>query len=158
MGVVNPDNKEDPKVQELAKNGLAAFPIPAEVLAVQAAGIDWYDIQFISPAARIMSNEELASTLKFLAVIGEAGAISQDFVDVIDPDGTAEKLKALTATDSIVTRSMQARKEIRESRAKMQMEMARVEADAKMAAAEQARGQAAAARSGAVRNLSEIGV
>lgn len=156
MGVPDADNKDDPKVKEMARNGLAAFQIPAEVLAAQAAGIDWYDIQWISPAARIMNNEELASTLKFISVMGEAGAISQDFIDVIDPDGTAEKLKALTATDSIVTRSLQDRKAIRENRAKIQMEMARVEADAKIAAAEQARGQAAAARSGAVRNMNEI--
>lgn len=156
MGVPNPANGNDPKVKLLLQNGITPFQIPEEVLTAQINGVDWYDIQFISPAARIMNNEELNSTLKFISIMGEAGAISQDFIDVIDPDGTAEKLKELTATDSIVTRSMDARKKIRENRAQMQMQLAQVEAQAKQAAANQANAQADAARSGAIRNLSGI--
>ena len=154
LGVPNPENLEDPVVGALMANGITPYSIPEEVLHAQLNGLDWYEIQFISPAARIMNNEELNSTLKFISVMGEAGAISQDFIDVIDPDGTAEKLKNLTATDSIVTRPVSERRQIRKSRAEMQMQMAQIEADAKIAAAEQARGQAAAARSGAVKNLS----
>ena len=157
MGVIDPENLEDPKVKTLLANGLQPFAIPDEVLKAQIAGIDWYDIQFISPAARIMNNEELNSTLKFISVMGEAGAISPDFVDVIDPDGTAMKLKELTATDSVVVRTQKQRDQIRKSRAEAQMQMAKIEADAKMAAAEQARGQAAAARSGAIANMASVG-
>ena len=157
LGVADPDNLEDPKVKTLLANGLLPFGIPDEVLSAQLKGIDWYEIQFISPAARIMNNEELNSTLKFIATMGEAGAISPEFIDVIDPDGTAEKLKALTATDSIVVRTPEERTKIRKARAEMQMQMAKVEMDAKMAAAEQARGQGAAARSGAVKNLEPEG-
>ena len=104
-----------------------------------------------------MNNEELQSTLKFISVMGEAGALSPEFVDVIDPDGTAEKLKRLTATDSIVTRSMEDRKLIRRGRAEMQMKMAQAEAQGQAAAANQANAQADAARSGAVRNLEAQG-
>ncbi|MCK4578009.1 MAG: hypothetical protein KAU50_04420 [Candidatus Marinimicrobia bacterium] len=157
MGVPDPTNLQDPKVAALLANGLEPFKIPDAVLKAQLNGIDWYDIQFISPAARIMNSEELASTLKFIAVMGEAGAISPEFIDVIDPDGTAEKLKMLTATDSIVTRTPQARKAIRENRAKMQIQIAKVEMEAKLAAADQARGQGAAARSGAFKNIQETG-
>jgi len=158
LGVVAPENGDDPKVISLLQNGHVPFPIPQEVLVAQANGIDWYDIQFISPAARIMNNEELQSTLKFISVMGEAGAISPEFIDVIDPDGTAMKLKALTATDSIVVRTQEVREAIRENRAKFQMEMAKVEIQAKAAAANQANAQADAARSGAVRNMEESGV
>jgi len=157
LGVASIVAEEDVKVRDLKANGVPSFEIPPEVLDAQIRGIDWYDIQFISPAARIMNNEELNSTLKFLSVMGEAGAISPDFVDVIDPDGTAQKLKELTATDSIVTRSLEQRKAIRESRAKAQLEVAKVEVQAKVAAANQANAQADAARSGAIRNLSDMG-
>jgi len=157
LGVADPDNEKDPKVQALLNNGYTPFEIPPDVLEAQLAGIDWYDIQFISPAARIMNNEELQSTLKFLSVIGEAGGISPEFVDVIDPDGTAEKLKDLTATDSIVCRTMEERKQIRKSRAQMQMEAAKIEAQAAIAAANQANAQAAASNSAAVRNMAETG-
>jgi len=157
FGVPNPLNFNDPKVNALMANGFTPFKIPDAILKAQMDGIDWYDIQFISPAARIMNNEELNSTLKFIAVMGEAGAISQDFVDVIDPDGTAQKLKELTATDSIVTRSLADRKTIRENRAKMQMEMAKVEAQAKMAQANQANAQADVSRAGAMRNVQDTG-
>ena len=157
LGVPDPSDENDPVVVELRLQGITPHQIPAAILEAQMGGLDWYEIQFISPAARIMNNEELQSTLKFISVMGEAGALSPEFVDVIDPDGTAEKLKRLTATDSIVTRSMAERKTIRKGRAQMQMEMAKVEAQAKMAAANQANAQAAAARSGAVRNMAEMG-
>jgi len=156
-GVADPNDKNNPQVKELLKNGIQPVQIPAEVLKAQMSGMDWYDIEFISPAARIMNNEELASTLKFISVMGEAGAISPEFIDVIDPDGTAEKLKRLTATDSIVTRTPEERKMIRKNRAAAQMEMAKIEANAKVAAANQANAQAAAAQSGAVRNMAEVG-
>lgn len=157
LGVPDPENGKDSTVTTLIKNGISPFRIPDEVLRAQLSGLDWYEIQFISPAARIMNNEELNSTLKFLAVMGEAGGLSPEFTDVVDPDGTAKKLQALTATDSIVTRSMEERKAIRKGRAEMQMEVARVELQAKVAAANQANAQAAAANSGAVRNMAEIG-
>lgn len=156
MGVADPNNINDIKVQLLIENGLVPFKIPDVILKAQMQGVDWYEIQFISPAARIMNNEELNSTLKFLSVMAEAGAISQEFTDVIDPDGTAEKLKALTATDSIVTRTMEQRMAIRKGRAQMQLEMAKVEANAKIAAANQANAQAAAANSAAVKNMTDI--
>ncbi len=157
LGVVNPENENDPKVKALLRNGITPFAIPEEVLAAQMSGMDWYEIQFISPAARIMNNEELNSTLNFVSMMGEAGGVNQDFLDVIDPDGTAEKLKELTATDSVVTRPMADRKKIRESRAKAHMELAKIEAQGKIAAANQANAQAAAAKSGAVRNMAAAG-
>ena len=157
LGVVDPEDKNDPKVQALIANGHTPFKIPEAVLEAQLAGIDWYDIQFISPAARIMNNEELQSTLKFISVMGEAGAISPEFIDVIDPDGTAMKLKALTATDSIVVRTQGVRDKIRKSRAQMQMEAAKIEAANTMAGTNQANAQAAAANSAAVRNLTDMG-
>jgi len=153
FGVPDVNALNDPTVKALLANGHQPFQIPNAVLQAQLSGIDWYDVQFISPASRIMNNEELNSTLKFISTMGEAGAISQEFIDVIDPDGTAEKLKELTATDSIVVRSMEDRKAIRKQRAEVQMQMAKVEAQAKQAAANQANAQADAARSGAVRNL-----
>ena len=156
LGVQDPEKKDDPLVKALMANGLLPFQIPAEVFKAQAAGIDWYEIQFISPASRIMNNEELQSTLKFISVMGEAGAISQEFVDVIDPDGTAEKLKALTATDSIVCRTIKDREAIRKSRAQAQMEMAKIEAQTKIAQAKAAEAQANAANSSAVRNLTDV--
>jgi len=158
MGVPNPEDLTNPVVLSLLQNGIVPFKIPDEILKLQMSGLDWYDIEFISPATRIMNNEELSSTLKFLSVMGEAAAINQDFLDVIDADGTAQKLKDLTATDSIVVTPIAVRKQIREQRAKMQMEMMQLEAQAKMAVANQSNAQAAAARSGAVRNMMETGI
>jgi len=155
LGVANPENVDDPKVKELLANGHTPFAIPNDILQAQVNGIDWYDIQFISPAARIMNTEELNSTLKFISVMGEAGAISPDFVDVIDPDGTAAKLQDLTATDSIVVRTLADRKVIREGRAKLQLQLAEIEANTKIAMANAANAQAAAANTAALKNLTD---
>lgn len=157
LGVADPENLEDPKVQALLRNGIKPFAIPADILEAQVNGIDWYEIEFISPAARIMNTEELNSTLKFISVMAEAGALSPDFIDVIDPDGTAEKLRKLTATDTIVVRTQAHRDQIREARARAQMEVAKIEVQAKLAQANQSNAQADAARSGAVRTMAEIG-
>jgi len=156
LGVIDPTNITDPKVSALLQNGITPFPIPEQVLQFQMNGLNWYDIQYISPAARIMNNEELNSTLKFISVMGEAGGISPDFLDVIDPDATAQKIKELTSTDSVVLRPLKDRIAIRQAREQMQMQMAQVEIEAKMAAANQANGQAAAAKSGAMRNMTEM--
>lgn len=157
FGVANPENVDDPKVEMLLKNGYQPFQIPDEVMQAMVSGLDWYDIEYINPASRIMNNEELQSTLKFIQVLGEAGAISQDFIDVIDPDGTAEKLKELTATDSVVTRTLDERKKIRDQRNQFQMEMAKIEAQKEMAIAKQANAQANAAQSQAISNMQNIG-
>jgi len=157
LGVPNPEDKNDPKVKKLMQNGFMPFKIPDEVLEVQLSGLDWYDIEFISPASRIMNNEELQSTLRFLEIMGQAAGISEEFGDVIDPDGTAAKLKELTATDAVVVRSLDDRKKIRESRAQMQMQMAQLEAQVQMATARQMEAQAAASQSNAVKSLSDTG-
>lgn len=157
MGVANPDDLNDPLVQALLQNGFEPFAIPQEVLAVQLSGLDWYDIEFINPASRIMNTEELQSTLKFVEVIGTLGGVSPDFVDVIDPDGTAEKLKELMATDTIVTRTMEERLRIREARAEMQGQLAMLEAQLKQAQANQMNSQAAASQSNAVKSMSDMG-
>jgi len=70
LGVIDPNNGDDPKVKELLANGMSPFQIPPEVAQAQAAGVDWYEIEYISPAARIMNNEELQGTLKFISVMG----------------------------------------------------------------------------------------
>lgn len=157
MGVANPDDLNDPLVQALLQNGFEPFAIPQEVLTVQLSGLDWYDIEFINPASRIMNTEELQSTLKFVEVIGTLGGVSPDFVDVIDPDGTAEKLKELMATDTIVTRTMEERLRIREARAEMQGQLAMLEAQLKQAQANQMNSQAAASQSNAVKSMSDMG-
>jgi hypothetical protein len=155
LGVPDVGNEKDSTVNKLIENGFVPFEIPGEVLEVQMSGLDWYDIEFINPASRIMNNEELQSTLKFIEVIAQAGAVSQDFIDVIDPDGTAEKLKELTATDTVVTRPLKERLKIREARAQAQQQMAQLEAQLKQAQAQQMSGQASASQSNAVKAMSE---
>lgn len=157
LGVLNPEDKNDPTVKKLMQNGFMPFKIPDEVLEVQLSGLDWYDIEFISPASRIMNNEELQSTLRFLEIMGQAAGLSEEFGDVIDPDGTAAKLKDLTATDAVVVRSIKDRQKIREARAQMQMQMAQLEAQVQMATARQMEAQAAASQSNAVKSLSDTG-
>jgi hypothetical protein len=155
LGVADPSNTDDPTVVKLMENGYEPFQIPPDVLAVQKGGLDWYDVEYINPASRIMNNEELQSTLRFLEVIGQAGGINPEFLDIIDPDKTGEKMKELTATDTVIVRPLKVRQEIRDSRREMQMEMAKLEAQVQMATARQMNAQASAAQSGAVRNLSQ---
>jgi hypothetical protein len=153
LGVVDPENENDPLVKKLRTNGFTPFQIPKDVLEVQISGLDWYEIEFINPASRIMNNEELQSTLKFVETIGVLGGVDEEFTDVIDPDRTAEKLKELTTTDTVVTRPIEERNKRREARAQMRMEMAQLEAQVKQAQANQMNSQASASKAGAVTQL-----
>jgi len=152
-GVPNPEDTSDPLVQSLLNNGFDPFGIPDEVLTIQQSGLDWYDIEFICPATRIMNTEELQSTLKFIEVMGQAGAYDQDFLDVINPDATAEKIKDLTATDSVIVRTMEERLQRRQARQEVMAQRAQIEAEVAMASARQMNAQAAASQSNALRTL-----
>ena len=152
-GVVDPENLEAPEVIELLKNGYSPYRIPEEVLAVKEAKGEWYDIQFISPAATSMKSDELRATMLFSQVMTQMGSISPEFMFILDPIGTADKLKDLLSADIITMRTPDQIQSMVENYQKQQAQAAQMELKATNAKAEQSLGQAQASKAGAMRTM-----
>ena len=153
LGVADPNDVNDPKVVALMNNGMQPIKIPDSVLKLMELGQDWYEIEHLSPAARIMRTEELQAVTMYLQLIAQAATVDIEFLDCIDPDGTSEKLKNLLSTDLIMLRTEDGKKERRDFRRQMQMEAAKVEAERIRSQTNQSNAQAAAAQTGALRNM-----
>jgi hypothetical protein len=86
------------------------------------------------------------------------GAISPEFQDVLEPIGTADKLKKLLSADLMILRTPEEMRQRQEMRAKMQSQMAQLEMENIQAKSNQSNAQAAASRSGAVRTMQGVGL
>lgn len=157
LGVEDPENMNDPKVIALLRAGYKPFKIPDEIAGAMRSGLDWYEIEFISPASRIMNSEELNSSIKFISAMGEMAAVSPEFLDTIDPDGTATKFKELFKADAIMVRTPEEIQNIRNGRAQMQAQIAQLQAQVEQAKANQLNSQAAASRSQALGQQGQMG-
>lgn len=148
LGVKDPGDKTDLKVQELLKNGHTPFKIPEVVWEAMIKGIDWYQFEFISPAARIMRTESLRAATSFLNIIGEASALIPEFRYVIDPTGTAKTLREKLSAEQVMLRTPEQVAEIMESVAQQQAQAAALEAQRLQSQSNQSNAQAQATRIG----------
>ncbi len=153
LGVADPNNMKDPKVRELLSNGRLPFQIPAKVLEAMTRGLDWYDFEFISPAARTMRTEALRASTTFLQLIGEASQLIPEFRDTINVAGTSSKLRDLLSADLVMINPPEIVAKIQQQRAQMQAAAMQMEAQQAQAKANQSNAQAMAAQTGAIRNM-----
>jgi len=148
LGVKDPGDMDDPMVKELLANGHTPFKIPASVWDSMQKGIDWYQFEFISPAARIMRTESLRAATSFLSIIGEASALIPEFRYVIDPTGTAKTLREKLSADQVMLRTPEQVRAIMDSVAQQQQAAAAVEAKRLESQSNQSNAQAQATRVG----------
>jgi len=153
LGVRDPSNKQDPKVIELLKNGHTPFKIPEAVWNAIVKGIDWYQFEFISPAARIMRTEALRASTTFLQTMGQAAQFIPEFAYVVDAEGSARKLREQLSADMVMIRTPEQIAAIREQVAQAQAQAAQAEAQRLQSQSNQSNAQAQATRVGMVRNL-----
>lgn len=157
LGVKDPSDMDDLKVKALLANGHIPFKIPEEVFDRMSKGLNWYEFEFISPAARIMRSEALQSAISYLQLMGELSANIPEFRDTINVAGTAEKIRQLTSADIVMVNDAKTVREIQQRRAEMQQMAMKLEAQRIQSQTAQSNAQAAAAQSGAQRNAVEMG-
>lgn len=155
LGVRDPDDKSDPKVRELLKNGHVPFKIPPKILDAMKRGLDWYEFEFISPAARIMRTEALRASTTFVKLIGEAATILPQFRYVINAEGTAKKLREQLSADLVMINTPDVIQQLQQADAAAQAAVAKVQANTEQAKANQLNAQAQATQAGALKNLQE---
>lgn len=121
---------------ELLANGIDPLYLPDAVVKALKNGQKVYDIQYISPANRIMRTEQLQAITTTWDIHMAAADAVPDIMDNLDPDETSRMITELTATERM-TRDVQSRTRIRKEKAEaaaasQQVAMAQVAADVGM--------------------------
>lgn len=138
LGVVKGSEKE----QELLEAGLVPLYIPEEVVKAMNKGQKVYDIQYVSPANRIMRIEELQGITQSLDItIGMMAGGMSDAGDNLDTDYIVSKITELTGGTDRMLVSKKLKDDIRAARAEnakmqQQIQMAQIGADVAMKGAQ----------------------
>lgn len=109
-------------------------------------GREAYEIQYVSPAKRMMQAEEVQGIMTTWEFAGNLAGAAPDIIDHLDPDETIKRLAELTGAPSEIIRDLQSVKAIRNVRQQMQQQMAMLEAE--RSASESARNYAQAENTG----------
>lgn len=128
---------------ELIRRGISPTYIPEEVQKAIMAGLDFYEIKFISPAARMLRDEEVQSMSMVVAQAGQLAQVQPEIMDVVDGETYLRVLREVQNADPMILNSKEKVGLIRHSRAAMQAEQMKAAIEQKQAVSAQAAGQAA---------------
>jgi len=104
--------------------------VPAAVKAAIEAGLDVYEVEYVSPAKRFMQSEKLQgifTTAEFVQKMGVTPGAEQ-ILDGVDFDDMLKNVIAYSGAPSTIERTESEIKAIRAGRAQAQAEMAQLEA------------------------------
>ena len=140
LGVVQGSKQE----KALLERGITPYYVPPEVLAAIAAGMDFYDIVFISPAERMLRNEEVEGLTAIMNQAIARMAVDPEAMDLIDGDNYTKLLSDILNVNPMVLRAQDKVDELRVSRAQQRQRMMDAEMQAQQASSAQSTGQAMA--------------
>lgn len=103
--------------KELLDAGLTPTYIPEAVIKIMASGENAYDIQYISPAKRIMQSEEVKGIFTTMDFAAANINIAGDMVDNLDTDKIIKRLSMLTGMPESMINSLETVKKLRKARA-----------------------------------------
>lgn len=136
---------DSPKVLQMRQRGQKPFVIPQVLLDfANENGGEFYEIEYISPAARIVRSEEMMGINQlttFLAELAKSGNL--DVFDPIDMDKLVLRVVELTGAPEDVVRDTLSIKNLREAKAQAQAEAQKANIDHIKAQAARASAQAA---------------
>jgi hypothetical protein len=134
--------------QDLIRRGIIPRYIPEAVARRMATGQEVYKITFISPAARIMQTEELQGCEYVMTATATAVQVNPEAADNVDIDWLLRRIQQLAGASPKAMRAMESVRKIREDRAKMQQQMAEIQAQRESSETARNMGQAAASMMG----------
>lgn len=97
-------------------DGAKPFIIPDEIAKRMMNGEKVYEIEYFTPAARIMQSEEAEGILRTWDYVKSIGEVKQDAFDVLDTDDSIRRFAEIAGAPSRQIRSKQAVEEIRAAR------------------------------------------
>lgn len=124
LGVIAGSQQE----QDIIAAGGIPVVIPDELVKMMSQGKVMYQVEFISPAARIMRFEELKGISDTVAGVIESFQVNPEIADCINFDVVASKLQELTGAPVSILRSAEDVEKIRKTRAEQQAQAAQMQA------------------------------
>ena len=112
LGVM-PDSQE---AEDAIIEGRKVIIIPEQIAERIVNGLEFFNIKFISPAARAMNAEQVQGLLATLQFTTQAAGLDQKAPDVIDVDKTIKRIAELTGAPEEVVRTLPSIEKMREAR------------------------------------------
>ncbi len=107
---------DSPEAEEAIVLGKKVKVIPREIAERIADGLEFFEIKFISPAARAMNSEQVQGLLATLQFATQSVNIDQNAKDVIDVDEAIKRIADLTGAPEEVVRALPSIEALREAR------------------------------------------
>lgn len=123
MGVIRGSDQE----AAIVKKGITPTYFPNSVRDALEKGLPIYEIEYISPAARVMKTEQMQGLTTFLDISVGAGQAFPEGLDNVDIDTIIKELAELTNIGEDKLNAMDIVDQIRDARAEAQQRMAQVE-------------------------------
>jgi hypothetical protein len=123
LGVVKGSQEE----VDLIRKGIEPIYIPEELLNIMATGQEFYKIQYVSPAKRIMQSEEAQGILTTFNFAAEVSAVAPQALDNIDVDKAVKKLAEISGIPTDIINSTETVMKLRKLRAQQQAQAAQME-------------------------------
>lgn len=136
----------------LIAQGMTPVYIPDEIIKAIQTGKDPYDIQFISPAQRIMQAEEAQGIQMAFGFAAEIAGVASDVLDNIDTDAGMKRFAVVNGVPSEMLRSEEDVAAIRQNRAEQNQRMQEIaeQREASEIARNQAQAQATLTSNGSL--------
>jgi hypothetical protein len=112
VGVV----RGSPEEAELLLNGIEPLYIPDAVLKRMKNGETIFDIEYFTPAMRMMQSEEVEAVVRLWQFIVQNAPLAPDMVDAIDATESAKIVAAGLGAPKRVVRSQEAIEKLRQSK------------------------------------------
>lgn len=133
--------------------------VPEEIAKLILEGKDFYEIEFVTPAARMMEAAEAQAIMRAWEFAVFAGNTHPEIFDMLDPDKSLEILSRLIGAPSSILKSNEVVEQIREVRAqKQQAQEQMAMAQQAMATSQQASQAEAMAKESANMPIPEMGM
>ena len=140
-------------------SGRKPIYIPSELIQADQDGEEVYNINYVSPAVRVLQSEELRGIMSTWQFAGTFGQAVPELLIRLDKDYCIKRIAELSGADSRVFLSdelfaneMQAYREAQAQNAQIETQKAAAEIAAKQGAAAQQNAQAQATQAGAIGN------
>lgn len=115
--------------------GIVSDEIPGEVLEFIATGQEFYEIQYMTPAARLMMANEAQGILRTWEFAGQLAGAKPEVLDNLDADESLKIIGKIAGANTKIFKDSQEVEQIRQARVQQQQEQAA------MMAAQTAQGQ-----------------
>jgi hypothetical protein len=135
---------------KIMNGGRDPVTIPNAVIRLAQAGSPVYRIQFLSPAARILRQEELNGIMQLVQTTIEVAPVHQPITDIMNWDRTYKAIQDLSGASTKVLNSAEEIQQLRNMRAQQQQAQiqAEMQSQGALTAKHAAQAQEAAAKAG----------